>query len=333
MKKTVKIFAALVLSAVMTASFSACSNEQISLDTGNSSQTSVASQEESSAAASSAAESSAAESSAEESSKNESGAESSTQESSKEESTEESSGGGLSVLSMPEGSVSTSDIEDYINSSAGQELIKEFEKNYSTDEYDVKMSYQDGSLIFEMKFKEQQNLTDSQKETFEKMIESQFADQTLSTFSDMGLSLVIRIVNPDDSVIYEKDITSLERSSASSDSSSASSSSAVYASLEELFDDPSFNSQLSAMESQGSNESGTMKVFVEDKSKLVYEFTFKEAIDDSAASALDSAIDAYGSQMTTVLNTIKPYIEDKSISILVRYCNNDGSVLLEKEFK
>ena len=257
--------------------------------------------------------------------------ESSINESSKEKSNAESS----TVESAKESSESTKfSLKEFFESSEMQEQIKDFRDAYSTDEYTADIKCDDESIIFEMKYKEQIEITDSQKSIVEELVNKQIAEKNLSAgmFGNYDIKLIIRCLNADGSVIFEKVIS--DGSEGSQSSETLVSATGKYATLEEYINNPDVKKQLDNAMSVGSNEYGKMNITVEDGSKIVYVFTMNDTIEinDSTKSVLENGLTAYESYMKLFISQIKNNVEQEDISVIIRYCDQNGNTVVEREF-
>lgn len=128
--------------------------------------------------------------------------------------------------------------------------------------------------------------------------------------------------------------SSAESSAESSDEvSKLMSSKYQFANLQEYLDSDIVQAQLESLK-QSVKESGMIiEVKVEDESKFVYEYTYAEQQDIAGAGEmLLSELEKNSSTFNTTVGQFKSIIDDKNISVVVRYFDADGTLLCEKEF-
>lgn len=105
------------------------------------------------------------------------------------------------------------------------------------------------------------------------------------------------------------------------------------ATLEDYINQPSVREEIDKAAASESNENGTMTVYVENKTKLVYEF--KYTVDAGLVSSeLQSMLEGSYAQETyvSIAKELREEVGDNSITVVVRFKNVDGSVIAEKEY-
>lgn len=317
MKKSVKFVSVLAALAVLTFSASACS---LLPGFGKSEETSKAA------------------------SVVESSAESSQEGSADESSVEESS----DVNSEPESSVESSVQESLASGKQLSDYLKEsdlanFEDSFSNDDVVMKVKIEDGNcLVYEATYREQVKETDAVVSYLETYISqsgfSSLAGSMEKSTGVDGVTIVVRYLNADGTLLLEKEFTSNDVTESSAESTPDESSVAAaptgsYSSLDEYLNDPTIKSTMDSTKESFSNDTFDVDIFAEDGTKFVYLFKYKIDLGGSSTGDyLTKSLEGANTTYDPIAKQLQELIGDKSISVVVRYVDKDGNLLAEKEY-
>ena len=113
----------------------------------------------------------------------------------------------------------------------------------------------------------------------------------------------------------------------------------IYGSLQECIDDPEVKAELDQMIADADDGEYKLKIFVEDETNLIYEYTyFGELPEDNGMVDLRTSIEStlasgqYALYYTTIAADLRHDVGDKSITVIVRYLDSTGSLLGEHQY-
>ena len=134
--------------------------------------------------------------------------------------------------------------------------------------------------------------------------------------------------------------SSSSQSSSSRSSSSRSSSSSrqkPYATVKEYLDTPKVQSQINSTIESNETDDMQISAYAEGDDTLVYDYTFTKTYDENDVaklkSGLDKALEEKASDFTSVVTTLKTYVDVENPKVKVVYRNGDNAVITERTFE
>ena len=145
-------------------------------------------------------------------------------------------------------------------------------------------------------------------------------------------------INTDDTETTEKVTETItekvtEKQDVSSDVSSKSGK--MFASMQELFDNEGFKSVIDKANME--TDELTYKIYL-DGETIVYEYTYKEQIDETMVSTVGTALDSTFTEeyMKVIceifIDTVKQNVDVDGITVRFVFNNADGTKIMEKEY-
>ena len=145
-------------------------------------------------------------------------------------------------------------------------------------------------------------------------------------------------INADDTETTEKVTETItekvtEKQDVSSDVSSKSGK--MFASMQELFDNEGFKSVIDKANME--TDELTYKIYL-DGETIVYEYTYKEQIDETMVSTVGTALDSTFTDeyMKTIceifIDTVKQNVDVDGVTVRFVFNNADGTKIMEKEY-
>lgn len=143
-------------------------------------------------------------------------------------------------------------------------------------------------------------------------------------------SVIIRLLNDDGTLIYERAYKSTDTIDENATMQTK------FRTVQEYIDSPTAKASIEASLNQLENSDISAEVKAEGNS-LVYEYTFKYHLDsDTVKEMEDTLIAEEPSQKETfeyILSALNTVIVSGNANLIVRYCNDDGTVIHEKIYK
>ncbi len=123
------------------------------------------------------------------------------------------------------------------------------------------------------------------------------------------------------------------------DDDSTSSNSGMFDTVEDYINEPAIKKQLDSAVSSMSTDGMTIKMEA-DEDTLYYIYQSGDQLVgteacptlDDAKAVFDPIMSQLESQMVNVANSLKPYVNQDTIKVVVRYLDADGTVIAEGEF-
>ncbi len=224
-------------------------------------------------------------------------------------------------------------LRELMEASETQEQLESITDTYSNELYTTDIQYDDGTVTVVIQYREQLNLDDAQKENIKNLLEQQIENYQplLGTMDTSDVKLVVKVLNADGSVIYERVLT--ETNSSSSSDSAAASEDGRFKTLEDLLNHSSDTIDIDRAIGSGTGDVTDTKITVENGNRLVYTVTLQSDSDDTRKKSINAALDEYEPAMKFFITTLEKQVAQNDISLVIRYNDSSGNRIAEKEYK
>lgn len=260
--------------------------------------------------------------------------------------------------SVEESSVDSSkkyqSLDEFIKSDEAQQVVDQVQET-AGDVMTFELLVEDGNkLIYQYTYNEQMDVDMDALKDGVNSLTSMYASSAEAIEQMVNVEdpyLVIRYMNADDTLIYEKafNADSVEESSddepsydessydESSDDDASSYLTGTYASIEEYIQSDEAHQVIESTQ-ETLEGVAVFDIKAEDENKLVYEYTYVSAFNDDTVDAMSSSLEdtfsdsSYDSIYSSVAEYIESVVDIDNAVVVVRYLNGDGTVIFETEY-